>query len=215
MVLPLAMPAASTMLKFAPLALSAAGALFSKKKDPYAQQVPTVGAGQSQLINQILAAARGEDVGGIAGDLFGPQDDTLMRQQFQEGFADPAMRQFQEQTAPQLREETLMAGLGSSSAGQDVIGRESGQMQQSLNEQLSRLLMGAGEQRRGQQMDFLSRILGTQTFQNVQRPGRESGITSMLKGMAPEFGKFAMEQASSAFGKMFSGGGSAAGGSSL
>lgn len=152
---------------------SALGGLFGKQN----QQTPIQGQ-QQQLIDQLLASLGGQ---GPYSDLFNVNEES-----FNQGFREPAMAQFRNQTAPQIQQSYIASGQQRGTGLEDTLSRAGVDMDMMLNQ------MYAQQQQQAQQnkLGTIGNILG-------QGPGAPNTPTSgqaMGQGFAgflssPQFGQ--------------------------
>ena len=156
--------------------------------------IPTLTGGQSQLLNQLLGqlGGMGAPTGayGMAqsrlADLLGGGSDVY------NAFAAPYMRQFQEQTIPQLAER--FAGLGgrggalSSSGFGQGLGAAGAGLQESLASMGAGLQQNALQQALGQYNALANLGLGTRAFQPTYQPGTTGLIGPLLGGIGAGIG---------------------------
>jgi hypothetical protein len=156
------------------------------------QKLPTMSPEQQQLFNNLLQMIGG---GGQLGQGYGQamgglQDYLDTSSQAYEKFADPYMRQFEQQTVPQLAERfagtSPMGGgaLSSSGFGQ-ALSAASGNLQSELASMKTGLQRQAINDMMQQYQSMLGMGLGTQPFAYTYQPG-SPGIVG---GMAQSYGK--------------------------
>jgi len=153
---------------------------FWRSKKPQLKQASTVTPGQQQGVDTLASMAQQfpeffQSLG---------FDPTRIEDSFQKNIAGPARQQFQEQTAPGIQERFIGAGAGRSSSEQRALGQAGSQLEQGLAGSLAQQLQ-QGEQFSQQSqlqalMGALGLGLGTKTFENIQMPGQQSGLMSLL-----------------------------------
>lgn len=137
--------------------------LFGRK--PQNRQVSLQTEGQQDLLNQLIQ----QIMGGQGG--FGFDEDF-----FQRSFADPALRQFETQTAPSIQQRFIGAGAGRGSNVQDVLARAGADVQGGIDQKRAELLNQAlDRQLRGAQT-----ALGTRAFGIEQDPGEQGFFQSVI-----------------------------------
>jgi len=151
--------------------------LFGKKGG--FEQASTMTGGQTDLLSQLMSGLSGGQTGG--GALGGGMDflQNLLSGDTSK-FEQPLMRQFQEQTIPQLAEK--FAGFGGMSSGS--FNQALGQAGAGLSENLGALRGQLGMQGLGQLQGLMGQGLGAKSFENVYRPS----TTGFVGGMAPGLG---------------------------
>ena len=140
------------------------------------QEIPTVTPEQKQLLNQLIGMLGGEGQLGVGmeeslsqlRELMDPSSEAMQR------FADPYMRQFEQETVPGIAQRFAGAGaeggaLSSSAFGQALGGAGAG-LQSQLAALKSQLQRGAAQDIMGQFQSILGPALGTQPFGYMYRP---------------------------------------------
>jgi len=119
---------------------------------------------QKDLLNNIIQKA-------LSGrDGFGFDEDF-----FNKSFADPALRQFEQRTAPSIQQRFINQGLGSSSSLEDSLIRAGADVQGGIDQKRAELL----NQALNRQLQAAGLGLGTRAFGIEQDPGEE-GLSSAL-----------------------------------
>lgn len=177
-------------MSWAPFAMMALGPLMQKMfgGGDKMKKVPTMTKQQTQLLNQMMQMLGG---GGQLGQGFGQAIDyqkQLMDPSSEavQQFADPYMKQFEQQTVPGLAER--FAGMGAMGGGMSSsgFGQALGAAGGNLQSQLAALKAGLGQQAAGQLMQQYGQMagmgLGAQPFAYQQQGPSMAG--SMLGGWA-------------------------------
>jgi hypothetical protein len=141
-------------------------------RSPQFQQMSRLTGGQEDLLNNLMMGLQGQ--GSMAG-LFGVDPEF-----FQQSFVDPAMRQFEQRTAPAIQQRFIASGGARGSNVQDSLTRAGADMQGQLNQTLAGLINQA--QNRAMQGAQLG--LGTQAFGFQEIPGQEGFLQQMAGGLA-------------------------------
>lgn len=118
--------------------------------------------------------------GGPFGDLFG----GFNQEAFQQNVAGPMMRQFFDEVLPQLQE----GFIGSNTTLGSGFQRASTKAAAGLQDQLSQLMYQAMQDQNKNRMSGLQQYLGTQTHENVFRPGTSGFLNEAGKGLAQGIG---------------------------
>lgn len=130
------------------------------------------------LINQGLTSGEGP-----FGELFGDFD----QKKFQEGVANPAMKNFQEEILPQLQEKFI--------AGNQVLGSgmRRGQLKAGvdLQDKLAQLMYGAQKDQAQNKLQGLQTMMGTKGIENIYKPGTKGTVQGMAEGFAQGAGQAA------------------------
>jgi len=134
-----------------------------KIRDPYAapkgfREFSTLNRGQGNLLDQIFAALSGQGNGMPTGLEFLQELSQGGPEAFSK-FEEPLMRQFNEQTIPQLAEQFAGLGAGSSSGFQQALGQAGA----GLSENLASLRSGLQLQSSNQLFQNLMQLLGLNT----------------------------------------------------
>jgi len=131
-----------------------------------------------ELINQGLTSGEGP-----FGELFG----NFNQQKFQEGVANPAMKNFQEEILPQLQEKFI--------AGNQVLGSgmRRGQLKAGvdLQDKLAQLMYGAQKDQAQNKLAGLQTVMGTKGIENIYKPGTKGTVQGMAEGFAQGAGQAA------------------------
>lgn len=131
-----------------------------------------------QLINEGLTSGEGP-----FGELFGDFD----QQKFQEGVANPAMKNFQEEILPQLQEKFI--------AGNQVLGSgmRRGQLKAGvdLQDKLAQLMYGAQKDQQQNKLAGVNAMLGTKGVENIYKPGTKGTVQGVAEGFAQGAGQAA------------------------
>jgi len=235
----------------APLISGAASSLLGGigKKKAKTEQVPTMSPEQQKAISSLFGAVTpqiGETfnrsgTGLTESPLFaqlqqamqpalGGFDPTRTTQSFQQNVADPAMRNFTEQMLPAIQERFGAAGGGQSSALNQSLAREAGNVQTGLSGQLAEMLRlgeqtGVQNQLSGAQQGLgiagslggekradiesllkaLGLGLGKDTFALQRTPGQESPLAPMAGALGKSAGEGLSAAIPSLVGKLFGG----------
>lgn len=188
-------------------------------KDKIKQQSLLTG-GQNNLLNSLLGQLTGQDINIGNNQLYRQGQDFLSGLLSGDSasygnFAAPYMRQFNEQIIPGLAERFSGVGAQSSSAFANALGGAGAGLLENLASQREGLRFNAlGKALRYAQQPVsnysqLAQLgLGTQAFQNIQRPGTEGFLSKAISAAAP----IALGAMTGGFGALAGlGGGSAAG----
>ncbi len=151
------------------------------------QQVPTKTGGQMDLLSQILQSLGG---GGQAGqgqqaalqNLIGML--TGSQESFQ-AFEEPARRGFREQTIPDILERFSGAGARSSSGLQQTLAGAGRGLESDLAQQRGGMQKNAVMQLLANFLGQSQLGLGTQTFENIQRPAQQGLGQTLLDFSGP------------------------------
>jgi hypothetical protein len=166
------------------------GGFGSTSKDKL-KQLPTMTPGQQKILDQ-LSSLLGPQ-GGL-GSGYGESLDLLRDyldpsgQSFQK-FADPYMREFEQQTVPMLAERFagmgggMGGGLSSSGFGQ-ALGAAGGNLQSQLAALKAQLASGAAQQLMGQYGSMTGQALGARPFGYQFQQGGPSTATNAFSGYA-------------------------------
>lgn len=153
-------------------------------------QVGTKTQGQNGLLNQILQMLSGQ--GGV-GQNYGKANDYIGNllsgdPQAYQNFAAPHMRQFEEQTVPQLAER--FAGLGggmggglSNSGFAQALGGAGAGLQSNLAGLYAQIQQQAAGHASNQFGNLANQGLGTQTLENIYQPGSTGALGGLLQGL--------------------------------
>lgn len=136
--------------------------LFGSK--PKTKEVSRLSGGQQDLLNDLISRV----LSGQGG--FGFDEEF-----FQQSFADPAIRQFENRFAPQIQQKFIGAGAGRGSNIQDALTRAGADVQGSIDQQRAQLL----NQALNRQLQGAQLALGTPAFALEQTPG-STGFASTL-----------------------------------
>ena len=137
---------------------------------------------QEQLLEQLIQ----EIMGGT----------QFSEDQFQQGFVDPALKQFNEQTAPGIQQRLIAGGEGRSSALENLIARAGTDVQSDLNQKRAGLFNAASDRRANQ----FNTALGTNSFGIIQEPGTKGLFGELIGGAVGGFGGSAGRAAGNRFG---------------
>lgn len=155
---------------------------------PGYSKVPTLSGGQSNFLNQLL-----EMLGGTGAEGFEQSLQSLLglisgSPESFEKFEAPLLRQFEEQTIPQLTERLTAygGGGGRSSAGPQILGQAGAQLGESLGAQRGQLQQSAIQQLLGTFIQGGQLGLGTSPFAYMQKP--PSFGTSIAGGLGQGIG---------------------------
>jgi len=122
------------------------------------------------LINEGLTSGEGP-----FGSLFGEFD----QESFQQGVANPAIKQFQEDILPQIQEKFI---AGNQALGS---GMRRGQLKAAgdLQDKLAQLLYNAQQQHQQNRLAGLQTALGVKGFENLYKPGSGGALPSLFEGI--------------------------------
>ena len=160
-------------------------------RSPKNEQVSRLTGGQDDLLNFIIQQAMGGQGG------FGFDEDF-----FQQNFADPAMRQFEQRTAPGIQQKFIGAGAGRGSNVNDALTRAGADVQGGLDKQRAGLLNQALDR----QLQAAGLGLGTQSFGIEQDPGTTGLFSDIFSGLGSGIGSGAGKEIGSSLGKGVSSG---------
>ncbi|HDZ26812.1 hypothetical protein LCGC14_1251860 [marine sediment metagenome] len=161
-------------------------AFFKGTKEKF-QQVPTKTGGQQDFLSQMLANL---GQGGLGGQGYEQSIQKLLQiisgePGAFEAFEAPIKRQFQEETVPGLLEKFSGAGARGSSGMQQTLARAGEGLSEKLGAQRGELQQNAIQQLLGSFQTQAGQALGADTFENVFRPGKQSGFERLLAGLGP------------------------------
>lgn len=179
--------AAAALIAAIPALIGAFGPALSKKlfgeDEGEFKQISTQTPEQQQLFSQLLGG-----LGGLQGQGFGALQSKLGgSQDFLSQLQAPALRQFQEQTIPNIAER--FSGLGAQ--GSSAFGQQLGSAGAGLAEKLAAQRGELGMQSQQQGLEMLLTLLGLSQkpqFQSFFDPGRESPMGGFLGGVGTGFG---------------------------
>jgi len=164
---------------------------FKGRKESF-KQVPTKTGQQQDLLSNLLS---GLGQGGLGGQGYQAAIQNLLGilqgspESFQ-ALEAPARTAFEQQTVPSILERFSGAGARSSSGLQQTLGQAGSQLEQGLASQRAGMQQNAASQLLGNFMNQANLGLGTNTFENVYRPG-QSGIFGQLgQALSPALGSF-------------------------
>lgn len=145
------------------------------------QKMDTMNPQQKEIFSALASALQGG--GGPLGDVFGfdPQQVTDV---FQQGVAQPAYQQFQEEVVPGITGQFRGQNLQKSSYLGGALGKAGTDVQKNLDAQLSSMIYNAQQQALGRKQKGVSDLLNTQTFAYSQSP-----LMSLLNQIAGGVGK--------------------------
>jgi hypothetical protein len=157
---------------------------FSGRKERY-QQVPTMTGQQQDFLSQLLG---GLGAGGLGGQGYEQSIQKLLQilNGSPEAFAAyeaPMKRQFQEETMPNILERFSGSGARSSSGLQQTLAGAGEKLSENLASQRANLQQNAISQLLGNFLKQSQLGLGTKSFENVFRPGQQSGLERLLGGL--------------------------------
>lgn len=116
-------------------------------------------------------------------DIFG----SFNEQDFQQGVAEPAMKNFQENILPQIQEKFI--------AGNQVLGSgmRRGQLKAGvdLQSELSKLLYEAKQGQKQNQLSGIQTLLGKQTHENLYKQGSQGAVQGFAQGAGQGLGQAA------------------------
>lgn len=140
---------------------------------PKNRQVDLFSGGQQDLLTDLI----NKIIGGQGG--FGFDEDF-----FQQSFVDPALKQFEQRTAPAIQQKFIGQGAGRSSSLQDALTRAGADVQGGLDQQRAQLLNEAlNRQLQGAQVG-----LGARPFSIEQDPGSRGLLPEIAGGIGAGFG---------------------------
>lgn len=161
---------------------------FGRQEQPSLQKFDQYTPQQHQVLQQLLQSlGQGGQLGsqyeqalGGLSELMDPSSESVQR------FADPYLREFQEQTVPGLAERfagagAMGGGLSSSGFGQ-ALGAAGGNLQSTLAALKSQLQQGAMQSLLNQYQSSLGQGLGAQPFGYMKTPGQPSFLSDLLGG---------------------------------
>ena len=168
------------------LSLGAVGGLLPKKVDKFLfggkdkiKKAGTLTPEQEQLM-QLINEGLTKGTGSF-GDLFGKFDE----QKFQEGVANPALKNFQENILPLLNEK-FIAGNQVGGSGMQRAQFKAGT---DLQSQLAQLMYQAQQGQQQNQLSGIQTQLGTKGFDNLYKQGNTGVIPAFLQGAGQSIGK--------------------------
>lgn len=106
---------------------------------------------------------------------------------FQKGVSEPAMKQFKEQTLPELQEKFIGGGAAYGSGRQRAEGRAATDLQSKLAE----LMYGARNQTAQNKLTGAQTLLGKQGTENIYEKAAPGLVQETVKGFAEGAGKAA------------------------
>jgi hypothetical protein len=150
------------------------------------EQVPTMNSQQQQLLQQLLGGLTGGNAGnGAMGQGMGFLQNLLSGDTSK--FEAPLMRQFSEQTVPQLAEQ--FAGMGSGgSQSSSAFGQSLSSAGAGLAEQLAAMRGGLQMQGLNSLQGFMGQGLGAKSFETMYRPESQGFIGAMAPGIGSALG---------------------------
>lgn len=157
---------------------------FQGRKERF-EQVPTMTGGQQDLLSQLLGNL---GQGGLGGQGYEQSIQKLLQiisgePGAFEAYEAPMKRQFQEETVPGLLEQFSGAGARSSSGMQQTLARAGESLSEKLGAQRAGLQENAIQQLLGSFMGQSKLGLGAKSFENIFRPGEQSGFEKLLGGL--------------------------------
>jgi hypothetical protein len=135
---------------------------------------------QAQAFQQMFQGLGGQ--GGPFGDIFGQFDPQATQNMWQQGVAQPAMRQFQQQTIPSIMQR--FADQGASSGLSTSLATAGRDMNENLNAQLAQYIWQAQQQQMQQRMGGLQNFMSQQPFAFMQQPGSAGFLPNFLSAFA-------------------------------
>lgn len=172
----IAIPAASTLIGLLGNLFSSSG----KQDKGKFKQLPTMDPAGRNLVNQFAQGTSGvlPQAFSYLQDLFSPDSEAF------EKFAAPHMRNFRENTIPEL--STLFGGLGagSSSYFEKALGKAGAGLEENLAS-----LRGNLQQSGLSALQGFGQLGMTSPYQNVFMQGQPSRMQSFGQGLAPAFGQ--------------------------
>jgi hypothetical protein len=165
---------------------------FRGRKESF-KQVPTKTGQQQDFLSNLLS---GLGQGGLGGQGYQAAIQNLLgilqgSPESYQAMEAPSRTAFAQQTIPSILERFSGAGARSSSGLQQTLGQAGSQLEQGLAAQRAGMQQNAVSQLLSNFMNQSGLGLGTNTFENVYRPGQQ-GIFGQLAGaFSPALGQFA------------------------
>jgi hypothetical protein len=154
--------------------------LFGKKDK--IKNVSTLDPNQQELMKLVMQGLK-EGKGPFA-ELFGDFD----KDSFDEGVSKPMMKQFQEETLPQIQEKFI--------AGNQVLGSgmRRGQMKAAndFQSELAKLMYGAQKDQQSNKLAGINSMLGKTTNENVYKQGTTGAVQGLAQGASQAFANSVM-----------------------
>ncbi len=167
--------------------IGALGGLFGDKKS---KQISTFDPHQKQLYEQQSQALQGG--GGPLSDLYGQYNPQLMKDYYQQAYAQPAYQEFQENVVPTITGQFRGKNLQNSSYLGGALAKAGTNVQNNLNAQMAELLYKGQNSQMDRRSNALDRILNFQTHVN-ERPGPsifDNLLTSLAGGAGDILGDY-------------------------
>lgn len=142
---------------------------------------------QMSVFNQLMQSLMGGD--GAFSDVFSQFDPNQAANVFQQGVADPAMKNFQDRIIPGIQQS--FADQGPSSGLYNSLAASGRDLQQNLSSQLANFIYQSQMQNQQNRMSGLNTALNTRSFENYIQPGYEGVVPGILKAFAGGAGKAA------------------------
>ncbi len=153
--------------------------LFGKKGK--SKKLDTQTPEQQALLKMITDSLAGGD--NALSDIFG----GFNKQEFDQGVAQPALKQFQDEILPMIQEKFI--------AGNQVLGSglQRAQLKAGgdLQAQLAKLMYEAQQQGKQNKIAGVNTATGTKAFENVYQPGTEGAVQGFIKGAGQGLGNAA------------------------
>lgn len=147
------------------------------------EKLDTMDPQQKEIFKQLAMALQGG--GGPLGDIYG-FDPQQVSDVFQQGVAQPAYQQFQEEVVPGITGQFRGQNLGQSSYLGGALGKAGTDVQRDLDAQLSSMIYNAQQQALGRKQQGVQDLLKTQTFTYSPNP-----FLDLMKSFAGQSGRFA------------------------
>ena len=168
------------------------GYLANKGKGDQAQQFQQFTPEQMQGLSHLSQGLSGQ--GGPYQDLFGQFDPQRTANMFQQGIANPAMRNFNQRVIPGIQER--FADQGPSSGLYNSLGTAGREFQNDLDSQLQMYMEQARLQQNQQRMGGLQALLGASPNQTYIQQGKinpwAAGLSGFGQGLSGAAGSMAM-----------------------
>lgn len=140
---------------------------------------------QQQLQQQILESLMSGQ--GQFGDLFGQFNPQQATNAFQQGVANPALRNFNQNIVPGIQER--FADQGYSSALTNSLASAGRDLQESLNNQLSPFIYQAMMQNQQNRLQGINQGLGTQNYTPYIQQGSPGAFNGLMEGVSGGLGQ--------------------------
>jgi hypothetical protein len=150
-----------------------------------AKQFDMLSPEQMQLLQSVMQSLMGGE--GQFGDLYGVFDPQKSADIFQQGVANPAMRNFQQQVIPGIQQ--AFADQGASSGLNNSLATAGRDLSENLNSQLAMFINQQNQQQNQNRMQGLNLGLGTQQFGQYIQGGNGGFVPGILNSFAEGAGK--------------------------